>query len=512
MRRLLPDAAICVPAVLFLSSTLLLSGPAPRSHAAAPRLPEKPRLIILADMGNEPDEEQQMVHMLMYANEFELEGLLAVTGKFLSPSHKNPKKQKVRPDLFHKLIDGYAKVVGNLRQHAKGWPSPERLHSITAPGQPGYGIADAGQGKSSPGSRLLVRALERDDPRRLHVVVNAGSNTLAQALLDFQAKHSSEELAAALARLQVYENGAQDNAGAWICHRFPEIEWLRSNYQTYAYGGPSWEARPGDPESIGPNAWQPHPTDADGQHAWAKEHVQTGHGPLGALYPDRRFGKRLAFLEGGGTTPWIGLANRGLYDPDHPGWGGWGGRFGTTRQKDVWSRHASVKKDEADCAPFSVFVPAADTWTDPQTGDKRTSLYAPVWRWRQAMYNDLRCRMDWCVNPYGEANHNPIAAVAGDQTDRILRLKVEPGPHTLDASASNDPDGDALDFRWFLYAEAGTFTGDVPLERSSQAKAAVRVPEAARGKQIHVILQVRDRSEIAPMYDYRRIVLDVAGG
>ncbi len=30
---------------------------------------QKARLIILADMGNEPDEEQQMVHMLMYSNE-----------------------------------------------------------------------------------------------------------------------------------------------------------------------------------------------------------------------------------------------------------------------------------------------------------------------------------------------------------------------------------------------------------------------------------------------------------
>ena len=40
--------------------------------------PLKHRLIILADMGNEPDEEQQMAHMLMGSNEFDLEGLMAV--------------------------------------------------------------------------------------------------------------------------------------------------------------------------------------------------------------------------------------------------------------------------------------------------------------------------------------------------------------------------------------------------------------------------------------------------
>ena len=43
----------------------------------------KARLIILADMGNEPDEEQQMVHMLMCSNRFHLDALIAVTGKYL---------------------------------------------------------------------------------------------------------------------------------------------------------------------------------------------------------------------------------------------------------------------------------------------------------------------------------------------------------------------------------------------------------------------------------------------
>ena len=48
------------------------------------------RLIILADMGNEPDEEQQMAHMIMCSNEFELEGLIAVSGIYLRPEAKDP--------------------------------------------------------------------------------------------------------------------------------------------------------------------------------------------------------------------------------------------------------------------------------------------------------------------------------------------------------------------------------------------------------------------------------------
>ena len=81
-------------------------------------MPERARLIVLADMGNEPDEEQQMLHMLMCANEFEVEGLIAVTGKYLRPEDKDPYRQKLHPELFTKLIDGYAKVYPNLKLHA----------------------------------------------------------------------------------------------------------------------------------------------------------------------------------------------------------------------------------------------------------------------------------------------------------------------------------------------------------------------------------------------------------
>jgi hypothetical protein len=62
------------------------------------------RLIILADMGNEPDEEQQMVHMIMCSNEFELEGLIAVTGKYLRPESRHPYKQMLHPELFDNII------------------------------------------------------------------------------------------------------------------------------------------------------------------------------------------------------------------------------------------------------------------------------------------------------------------------------------------------------------------------------------------------------------------------
>ena len=72
--------------------------------------------------------------------------------------------------------------------------------------------------------------------------------------------------------------------------------------------------------------------------------MQTGHGALGEVYPDRRFGNGdLAFMEGGGTVPWLGLVNKGLFDINQPSWGGWSGRFTANKVENFWSRHADIK-------------------------------------------------------------------------------------------------------------------------------------------------------------------------
>ena len=103
--------------------------------------------------------------------------------------------------------------------------------------------------------------------------------------------------------------------------------------------------------------------------------------------------------------------------------------------KNFWSRHADIKPDEEKVAPFYVYGEVSDSWTDPETGIHYNSDYVPVWRWRRAMYNDLKCRMDWCVKPYIEANHHPKAAFNGDASDTIIRLTPKPGEIVALASA-----------------------------------------------------------------------------
>ena len=466
----------------------------------------KTRLIVMADMGNEPDEEQQMTHLLMYANMVDIEGLIACSGKYLH-SHRTDGRTNVHPELFHKLVNGYASVHGNLKKHAQGWPEPNDLRSIIKSGTPDYGIAAVRPGRSNEASKLIEKAILKDDPRKLYIVGNAGTNTLAQALVDLQRTRSGEEMERLCAKIIVFENGAQDNSGAWIAAEYPAIAWHRSNHQTYAYGGPG-----GGVEIVkGPYTWEPFARTAGGQNEWSTRHIMQDHGPLGACFPPRRMHDRLHFLEGGGTIPWMGLVNHGMTDPEHLDWGGWSGRFSRVRHKNVYSRHQDVRPDERE-REFSVFEADSESedWTDPIHGDTFSGRYVPVWRFRRAMFNDFRGRMDWCVKRFQDANHNPIASVNGDKSDRILTWKASPGQTIrFDASASVDPDGDEMDFRWWNYAEAGTYSGQIMFSGVSAEAVSLTIPNDAAGTELHVILTAQDRNEIVRMYDYRRVVIRI---
>ncbi|MCG8701190.1 MAG: DUF1593 domain-containing protein [Bacteroidales bacterium] len=495
-----------IPLLICLSSILLAQSSCSSNRNEYEKInTEKHRLIIFADMGNEEDEMQQMMHMLLYSNEFDLEGLIAVSGKFLHAGRYEDKpnhyKHFMHPELFHELIDGYSKVLPNLKKHAKGWPEPGYLRGIVASGTIQYGMKGVGKGMETEGSKLVLKALLKNDSRPVYFVGNAGTNTLAQALLDYSKDHSKEEVDELSKKVIMYENGSQDNSGAWIVSKFPKVHWIRSNYQTYCYMGFKRI-------ESGPYCWQPYPYTHQGQHQWTAEHVQNNHGALGELYPNRFKGN--GFLEGGGTTPWLGLITRGLYDPDHPHWGGWSGRYTKNRVKNEWSRHKGIRKDEELYNDFYVFADTVDYWINPETADTFNTIATPIQRWRKDILEDFKGRMDWCVEDFDNANHNPVAVVDGIKEKVILRTQTIAGNIiTFDASRSYDPDGDEINYHWWIYREAGTYTNKIKLVKPTNPILRLNIPPDANGKQIHCILEVSDNNNIAKLKDYKRIVINI---
>ena len=135
---------------------------------------EKKRFIILTDMENEPDDSQTMVKLLLYSNEIDIEGLIAVTSCWL--------KDDVYPESIVSRIQAFGIVRANLMKHASGWPTTDYLLSITGGGQAGFGMEAVGEGKSTRGSEIIIQALLKEDPRPVYFSINAGANTLAQAL------------------------------------------------------------------------------------------------------------------------------------------------------------------------------------------------------------------------------------------------------------------------------------------------------------------------------------------
>ena len=79
-----------------------------------------------------------------------------------------------------------------------------------------------------------------------------------------------------------------------------------------------------------------------------------------------------------------------------------------------------------------------------------------------AYQNDFVARMDWTIKPYREANHPPVPKLG-----HPAELTARAGERVdLSAEGSTDPDGDALSYEWFCYAEAGTL--GISSQRSGQ--------------------------------------------
>ncbi|MDD9941560.1 MAG: DUF1593 domain-containing protein, partial [Myxococcales bacterium] len=224
---------------------------------------EKHRVIILTDIGEgDPDDEQSMVRLLSYANEFDLEGLVATVNKNMHSVH---------PEVIRNQIEYYGKVLDRLGEHASGWPSEAYLLSRVASSAEGIAMDVVGDGKSTSGSQLIIDAVDADDPRPVWICSWDGLVTLAQALWDVR-RDRPDDVEAFVAKLRVYTITEDSDVEPWIRSTFPDLFYVWADRDSTFSG----IAEGGDDSMVSDD--------------WVRENIQEGHGPLGReTYPDTKF-------------------------------------------------------------------------------------------------------------------------------------------------------------------------------------------------------------------------------
>ena len=441
----------------------------------------KPRVIVLTDITNEPDDEESMVRFLVYCNEYDVEGLIATTSVWL--------RNKVRPDKIRERVEAFGQVRENLLKHAEGYPTTAHLLKVIESGRPEFGMKGVGPGKQSQGSRHIIDVVDRADDRPVWITVWGGANCLAQALWDVRKERTQAELRAFIAKLRVYTISDQDDSGRWLRTMFPDLFYIvtPSSVNHHEYYRATWTGISGDRHYKNGPMHKFELVD----NPWLRENIIEGHGPLGRLYPP------LEYIMEGDTPSFLGLIDNGLGSAISPSYGGWGGRY-------------VHYQSYAETQPIWTNVAGGRDTVVAEDGNAYTSAQATIWRWRQAYQHDFAARMDWCVaDSREEANHNPVAVLASDRGRGVGHVRVRPGEEVrLDASGSHDPDGDDISCRWFIYREAGTYRNEVGIEKHVTEQARLIVPQAGASGTIHVILEVRDDGRPS-LFSYRRLIVDV---
>ncbi|MDQ1256396.1 MAG: hypothetical protein QG656_992 [Candidatus Hydrogenedentes bacterium] len=243
---------------------------------------ERFRVIVSSDIGgSDNDDCQSMAHFLIYADVFDVEGLIA------SPPGDGRAKD------IYEVIDAYEIDYPGLSLRSKVYPAPERLRGLDKQGAadpaPAPGFSDA-----TDGSRWIAERVKAADGRPLYVLVWGSITDVAQAVHDDPSIKNT---------IRVYSIGAwnthKDPASRdYLFRNHPDLWWIEADttFRGMYVGGNQ---------------------DGDlGNKTFLDRHVR-GHGALGDYLV-----AKLDAIKMGDTPTVLYLLRGDPGDPTAPHWGG----------------------------------------------------------------------------------------------------------------------------------------------------------------------------------------------
>ena len=491
---------------------LILTACVPTNTAESdlPHEKSKPRVIVTTD--GEVDDIDSFIRFLLYANEFEIEGLVYSSSQwhyagdgqgtlFTSEMPNTAQRYGERTDLrwpgtewMQHYIKQYTAVYDNLLLHDPAYPSPEELLSVIRVGNIDF---EGEMENDTEGSELIKQILLDENPAPVNLQIWGGTNTVARALKSIEDTYKNtpewqDIYTRVTAKAVIYTILDQDATyRKYIAPQWPEVKVLYNSAQFWSFAY-SWT--------------RVVPVELQGylRGAWFAEHIKFNHGPLLADYflwgdgrqilndPEHRQGNleytfergytQYDFISEGDSPAYFYLLDTGLRSSENPAYGGWSGRL---IQSDTYPSRWEDGNHVTDYNPYS---------------DQYDTAF-PQTRWIGAIQNDFAARADWNVLSYDAANHPPIVTL-----NHAHDLVVSPGMNVLLSGSATDPDGDTVSFRWWQYDDADTYEGNIVIRNADNRQASYTVPEdAPTGTTIHVILEVTDIG-LPALTRYQRVI------
>ena len=468
----------------------------------------------------EVDDMNSLIHILLYSNEIDIQGIVQTASKFHWKGVADQKEEQyTKPyrwpgtEWMQKYLDAYQKVYPNLKKHDKSYPAPAYLKSVTKVGNIGYkGEMDS----VTEGSELIKKKILDNDERTLYLLAWGGTNTISRALKDIEKEYKGTKQWDAIRKkiinkVVIPACGEQDETySEYIAEEWPEIKFMScSQMSSYAY---MWRTQPEDSSKktlyadfMLKNLIRKHGALLDNYVTWGDGTYLDGEEPgsqfgtnedlldslnwWGGFNPVQKY-QRYDFLSEGDSPTFFMLLDTGLRTLEDITNGGFSGRYAKADKKNSKGRE------------LNYWSPVKDTYVKE---DRSTMQVESSWKYVDDIQNDFAARADWCItNDYAKANHAPKVSVT-EGTD----IKASAGETLKLHAIATDSDDDYVTVSWSEYTDASTTETALTLKGAASDTISFKIPEGAKaGQKIHLIVQAQDDGEHT-LTHYQQVIITI---